>query len=158
MKRLYVRQEFKRTGVGRLLVTKLISENEDSTITAETDDDAVRFYHSLGFRIYSLGEKYPGIVRYSCIYDHLCWNALPYDEVIRIIQKANIRCWVSGGIAIDLHIGNQTREHLDTDISILQRDQLKLKEVLSDWEIYHTHAPGLRYWRDIRYLETIPNV
>ncbi|HPF56417.1 MAG TPA: GNAT family N-acetyltransferase [Clostridiales bacterium] len=35
-------------------------------ITAETDDDAVGFYRSYGFEITSLGEKYPGCIRYLC--------------------------------------------------------------------------------------------
>ncbi|MDR1820853.1 MAG: GNAT family N-acetyltransferase [Oscillospiraceae bacterium] len=35
-------------------------------IRAETDDDAVGFYRSYGFQVDSLGEKYPGCVRYLC--------------------------------------------------------------------------------------------
>ncbi len=35
-------------------------------LVAETDDDAVGFYRRYGFDIQSLGEKYPGVVRYRC--------------------------------------------------------------------------------------------
>lgn len=37
-------------------------------ISAETDKDAVGFYKKYGFTITSLGEKYPGVERFQCIY------------------------------------------------------------------------------------------
>ncbi|GKW46995.1 GNAT family N-acetyltransferase [Planococcus sp. NCCP-2050] len=39
-----------------------------STISAETDKEAVEFYKRYGFAITSLGEKYPGVERFQCIY------------------------------------------------------------------------------------------
>lgn len=158
IKALFVEREWRKEGVGRRLVNGLITDRRDPVIVAETDGDAVGFYHSLGFKIHSLGEIYPGIERFNCVYDHSEWFPYPYAEIIRMLQKADIRCWVSGGIAIDLYIGHQTREHHDVDISILRKDQMALREVLKDWEIYHTHAPGLRFWRDNTFLEKIPNV
>lgn len=38
------------------------------TISAETDKDAVGFYKKYGFAVTSLGEKYPGVERFQCIY------------------------------------------------------------------------------------------
>lgn len=35
-------------------------------LKAETDDDAIGFYRSYGFATESLGEKYPGTIRYLC--------------------------------------------------------------------------------------------
>ena len=35
-------------------------------VTAETDRDAVEFYRRFGFKIRSLGEKYPGVERFRC--------------------------------------------------------------------------------------------
>ncbi|WP_268921683.1 hypothetical protein [Metabacillus sediminilitoris] len=37
-------------------------------ITAETDKEAVVFYRNYGFKITSLGEKYPGVERFLCEY------------------------------------------------------------------------------------------
>ncbi|MBT3274458.1 MAG: GNAT family N-acetyltransferase [Spirochaetales bacterium] len=158
IKALFVNQGKRGKGAGRELVAKLVSDSKDSKIVAETDVEAVQFYHSLGFRIHSLGEKYPGIERFSCIHDHMDWSPCPYVDIIHTLQAADIRCWVSGGIALDLHVGYQTREHHDVDISIFRKDQMVMREVFKDWEIYHTHAPGLRYWHDGNYLEEIPNV
>lgn len=38
-------------------------------LIAETDNEAVGFYRSYGFAISSLGEKYPGVERFSCIWE-----------------------------------------------------------------------------------------
>lgn len=37
-------------------------------ILAETDRQAVEFYRKYGFSIASLGEKYPGVERFRCVY------------------------------------------------------------------------------------------
>ncbi|EOR21192.1 N-acetyltransferase GCN5 [Niallia nealsonii AAU1] len=37
-------------------------------ISAETDNDAVGFYRKNGFKITSLGEKYPIVEWFLCIY------------------------------------------------------------------------------------------
>ncbi|NYE04281.1 ribosomal protein S18 acetylase RimI-like enzyme [Bacillus niacini] len=38
------------------------------SVHAETDSDAVEFYRKYGFKITSLGEKYPGVERLLCEY------------------------------------------------------------------------------------------
>ena len=53
-------------GVGAKLIAHAIGELKCGELSAETDDDAVGFYRSCGFDIVSLGEKYPGVVRYLC--------------------------------------------------------------------------------------------
>lgn len=53
-------------GVGKELVDHIRKKGGCSTITAETDKTAVNFYRQLGFRIASLGEKYPGVERFAC--------------------------------------------------------------------------------------------
>lgn len=53
-------------GVGRALVDALRAADPDAALLAETDDDAVGFYRAAGFVAVSLGERYPGVVRYRC--------------------------------------------------------------------------------------------
>ncbi|WP_235473679.1 hypothetical protein [Lysinibacillus macroides] len=36
-------------------------------IAAETDKDAVDFYKKYGFKVSSLGEKYLGVERFTCV-------------------------------------------------------------------------------------------
>lgn len=52
------------------LGSKLIESTKINKMIAETDKDAVNFYKKKGFKITSLGEKYPGVERFKCEY----WN------------------------------------------------------------------------------------
>lgn len=61
-----VEPAFREQGIGARLVSHISEQFPHSLIRAETDDDAVGFYRACGFGIESLGEKYPGIVRYLC--------------------------------------------------------------------------------------------
>lgn len=61
-----VRKEYSRQGIGKALMDFIKSRH--SHLIAETDDDAVDFYKKQGFIIHSLGEKYPGVIRYKCEY------------------------------------------------------------------------------------------
>ena len=58
-----------RQGVGTALVLDLLSRHRGVSVVAETDDDAVGFYRTLGFSITSLGERHPGVTRYRCVSD-----------------------------------------------------------------------------------------
>ncbi|MBP7401224.1 MAG: GNAT family N-acetyltransferase [Clostridia bacterium] len=57
---------FRGQGVGRELIQAVTRMHEPYQIVAETDADAVAFYRRCGFQVKSLGEKYPGVVRYRC--------------------------------------------------------------------------------------------
>lgn len=57
---------YRGQGIGRELLQALIRTHDPLRIVAETDVDAVAFYRRCGFSIRSLGEKYPGVVRYRC--------------------------------------------------------------------------------------------
>ena len=146
-------------GFGRFLIEGLLNQFPDPQLIAETDGDAVGFYHNCGFRVRSLG-KHPGadIVRYRCSYDHRGWAPLPYREAIEALLRTGVRAWVAGGWALDLFCGRQTREHTDTDIQICCSEQALLFAAFPGWEIYRTHAPGLARWTEGEYLDTTPNV
>lgn len=55
------------TGAGRAMIGHAHNCLISGSMIAETDDDAVDFYRACGFQVESLGEKYPGIVRYRCV-------------------------------------------------------------------------------------------
>jgi len=95
---------------------------------------------------------------FRCVYDHMNWEPLPYTKIVKRLQDAGVACWVSGGWALDIFLGRQTREHKDTDVTILRKDQAGVRDAFSSWEIYHTHAPGLRFWRAGELPESAPNV
>lgn len=55
-------------GYGRGMVLHLLDAADPERIEAETDEDGVNFYRSIGFTVHSLGEKYPGTERFRCVY------------------------------------------------------------------------------------------
>lgn len=65
---LGVIEAYRGNGVGRSLVETAIAHLRGHRIEAETDDDAKDFYRKCGFAVRSIGEKYPGTVRYVCTY------------------------------------------------------------------------------------------
>lgn len=56
-------------GYGRGMLLELIKQQQPNEIVAETDEEAVDFYRNVGFMIYSLGEVYPGVERFRCVYE-----------------------------------------------------------------------------------------
>ncbi|MBU5346479.1 GNAT family N-acetyltransferase [Paenibacillus lautus] len=71
IRHLAVLPENRGKGYGRGLILELLLEVQPkpARVIAETDEEAVNFYRSIGFEVYSLGEKYPGIERFRCIYE-----------------------------------------------------------------------------------------
>lgn len=56
-------------GIGRRMIEQWLKIHPRvQRLEAETDRDAVGFYRALGFRATSLGEKYPGVERFSCVW------------------------------------------------------------------------------------------
>jgi GNAT superfamily N-acetyltransferase len=153
-----VRESWLGRGVGRFLITRYVKTVGDIALDAETDDEAVGFFHSVGFRVRSLEELPPGTVRYRCRFDDAAFEPLPYREAVSACTAAGIPCWVAGGWALDLFHGRQTREHGDTDILIRREDQERLFDAFPGWEIYRTHAPGLGHWNGVPFLDTTSNV
>lgn len=56
----------RRRGIGSALIAGAVSRLACAELCAQTDEDAVGFYRACGFSVVSLGEKYPGCVRYLC--------------------------------------------------------------------------------------------
>ena len=69
IKHIAVSPKQRGDGVGRAMIDFIIDTYSSCTIIAETDKDAVNFYQTLGFKITSLGETYPGVERFQCLLD-----------------------------------------------------------------------------------------
>lgn len=77
------------------------------------------------------------------------WNPMSPDEVKSLLSPTERPYWISGGWAIDLFLGKNTRPHDDIDISIDRKDQLYFQSTLSGWDIRASDPPGsgkLRPW------------
>ena len=69
IKHLAVLPENRLKGYGRGIISEMISIVKPEVVTAETDEEAVDFYRNIGFIVYSLGEKYPGVERFRCVFE-----------------------------------------------------------------------------------------
>jgi ribosomal protein S18 acetylase RimI-like enzyme/predicted RNA methylase len=97
----------RRQGLGRRMVEHAARLHPASALRAETDKDAVGFYRRLGFRADSLGEKYPGIERFSCTLEPLERRAAGrYDDLIEAITR-----WAESDpqVRLAVLIGSQAR-------------------------------------------------
>ncbi|WP_307719492.1 GNAT family N-acetyltransferase [Paenibacillus chibensis] len=56
-------------GYGRGMILEIMTKERPQRVIAETDEEAVDFYRNLGFIVQSLGEKYPGVERFRCVYE-----------------------------------------------------------------------------------------
>lgn len=67
IKHIAVSPSHRGKGIGRKMISFIWEEYALSFMFAETDKDAVNFYKNYGFKITSLGEKYPGVERFQCM-------------------------------------------------------------------------------------------
>ncbi|MBO9666232.1 MAG: hypothetical protein J7501_05410 [Bdellovibrio sp.] len=58
------------------------------------------------------------------------WQALSVNEVQELFKDSQKDFWISGGWAIDIFLGEQTRPHDDLDISISRADQIYFQDLL----------------------------
>ena len=63
------------------------------------------------------------------------WEPLALAETVALFAPAPFRWWISGGLALELHLGRSWRGHDDTDVGIRRRDVPLLPGVLRDWDI-----------------------
>ncbi len=75
------------------------------------------------------------------------WDPLSPAKVSVLMLGFDPTWWVAGGWAIDLFLGRQTRDHHDTDIGTLRRDQRALQRHFASWDLHCADPPGLlRPW------------
>ena len=56
-------------GYGRGMLLELMVQKKPSLVIAETDEEAVEFYRSVGFAVVSLGFGSVGLERFRCVYE-----------------------------------------------------------------------------------------
>jgi aminoglycoside-2''-adenylyltransferase len=63
------------------------------------------------------------------------WEPWRPGEVAALFTALQAPWWIAGGWAIDLFLGRETREHEDTDVQVLRRDQLAVRALLGGWDV-----------------------
>jgi len=83
------------------------------------------------------------------------WEPLSPGEVSAALGGMPRPWWIAGGWAIDLHLGQETRAHADTDVLVLRDDQLEVQRRLVGWDLQAADPPGtLRPWSKGEVLPT----
>jgi hypothetical protein len=75
------------------------------------------------------------------------WTPLRVDEAVQLFAGAPFRWWVTGGHALELHLGRSWREHGDFDVGICRRDAEQVHRWLSDWDVVVAAEGRLTPWR-----------
>ncbi|MFE9243766.1 nucleotidyltransferase domain-containing protein [Nocardiopsis sp. NPDC006938] len=75
------------------------------------------------------------------------WDPLAPDEVALALDGVAAPWWIAGGHAVAFAVGHPFREHADTDVGLLRRDQHTIRAAWPDWEWWAADPPGtLRPW------------
>jgi len=81
------------------------------------------------------------------------WQPWHPREVAAFFASLQAPWWISGGWAIDLFLGRQTREHEDIDVQVLRRDQQAVRAHFGAWDVQAALQPPrdeswpFRLWR-----------
>lgn len=87
------------------------------------------------------------------------WMPITVAQINEIFSSIPITWLIAGGWALDLHIGEVTREHSDIDVVIFRDQQEVLYESLKrDWTLYKAQNGRLVPWKDGEYLASINDV
>lgn len=78
--------------------------------------------------------------------EHGPWAPLAVDEVAALLGGAPLEWWISGGRALELHLGRSWREHDDTDLGIRRVDAATLHGTLAGWDLHVAAAGRLTEW------------
>jgi hypothetical protein len=74
------------------------------------------------------------------------WIPVDPQDIVQLLTGFDRPWWISGGWALDLHLGRTTREHADIDVGILRDDHLAMQTHLRGWELYFADAGRLTPW------------
>jgi hypothetical protein len=74
------------------------------------------------------------------------WEPLSLTATIETLSDAPFRWWLTGGHALDMHVGRSWRDHDDTDVGIARRDASAFRFLLAEWDIHTAAAGQLEPW------------
>ncbi|HEY3378839.1 MAG TPA: GNAT family N-acetyltransferase [Armatimonadota bacterium] len=166
IERLAVLPEYRHRGIGAKLMIfaweQIVRQGGEKACIGIIDENVVlkAWYQRWGFIVTEI-KRFPHLPFTVCqmekvlnrsIVDDTDWAPFTVNALAHLFSEMGIPWWISGGWALDLYLGKQTRPHADTDILILRNDQLLVQEHLRDWQLFKTHQPGLAPWPMGEYL------
>lgn len=80
----------------------------------------------------------------------MSWDALTPQAIAQLLQDSPARWWISGGVALDLWLGEPVRERRNIDISVTRADLRQLLSALpGDYEIFAIRDEELVPFADV---------
>ena len=74
------------------------------------------------------------------------WRPLSLDETVRLFAHHPFRWWITGGRALELHVGRSWRDHDDSDVSVLRDQVFTVRSTLAEWDLHIAAAGVLTAW------------
>jgi len=74
------------------------------------------------------------------------WKPLSVDQAARALEGAPFKWWISGGHALELHLGDRWRERDDLDVGICRYEAARVHAWLSGWDLWIAAAGELSPW------------
>ena len=74
------------------------------------------------------------------------WQPLRLTATVEMFSDAPFRWWMSGGHALELHVGRSWRDHDDIDVGVMRRDVPALRSILDRWDVRVAAAGRLLAW------------
>lgn len=75
------------------------------------------------------------------------WDPLTLKAVEEVFTDAPFRWWVSGGVALELHVGRSWRSQEDLDIGVVRTEADDVYSWLANWDLWVAAGGELRPWR-----------
>jgi hypothetical protein len=71
------------------------------------------------------------------------FNIVPLhpQEIQKLLSRAPFQWWITGGWALDLFTGQESRSHFDTDVAVARKDQTAVQAYLKGWDFQYA-VPG----------------
>jgi len=85
------------------------------------------------------------------------WRPLSVRQTAELMIGLEVEWWIAGGWAIDLFLDRTTRDHADTDVLVLRRDQVRvcLHFLNAGWDLWGVDRPD--HLRPLKRDETVPS-
>jgi hypothetical protein len=74
------------------------------------------------------------------------WEPMGLPTVFSVFETAPCRWWISGGRALELHVGRGWRSHEDTDVGVVRHQARLVFDWLDGWEMWIAAGGALSRW------------
>ena len=66
------------------------------------------------------------------------------SQTVELLSGLEVWWWIAGGLAIDLFLNRSTRHHMDTDVLVLRKDQVRVCRHFSQigWQLWAVDRPA----------------